>query len=386
LGQDGFQSDAQRKNDNIGAKRMRVLAIYPAFDLSINEMAMVWKEVCNTRDVQCTVVANARDILKGKASAQQSGGDTHLRINRFPLRERSSRKLHDIAVETSADVIFCGVAHNMDLARRVQSIHKAPIILHTEYFLDDSVFLRRRDHLGVSFLRPLFSRWTRQRLHREADRILCSNPKEFADPRAKRSPYLSYLPWPVAGERAPVGRSSRHLTQVTYVGSLSKGKGAAVLRDFFSALLKQEPDFQLQLVGPAIDATGRSVLDHLQQQYPARVHVRVHCSRHEALQLLSDSLCVFSPGQRFGWGLMLDAWSTGTPIIALTEHFELRDGMNCLLAESTGDFLAAIRKLRNDVSVWETLSAGGQTTLRGHTIGKAADILYHALSSVLPHD
>jgi len=305
-------------------------------------------------------------------------------VFRFLPSHRTNRELISIAAEVSADVIFCGVAHNMELARQLQRINRAPIVLHTEFFLDDEVFLRRRDHFGLPFLRPFFSDWTRHRLHRKANLILCSNPVEFADPRVRDFPRLSYLPWPVAGELAPRARSGRRQNQAAYVGSLSKGKGAAVLLEFFSALLERETDFQLQIVGPAIDPTGKRVLNQLREQYPGQVQLQAHCSRQEALQLLSESLFVFSPRYRFGWGLMSDAWSTGTPIIALTEHYELKDGINCLIAKTTEDFVAAACRLRDDPGAWDALEAGGLATIRGHTIDRVADTLFEALSSALP--
>src|SRR5512141_1948754 len=132
---------------------MNVLAIYPGFDQSVTEMAMVWQELCNTSDTSCTVLANMRSVLKGLTSAHQTEQDGNLRTYRFPSLKLDKEVLK-IAIGNPADVIFCAVPINMDIAQQIQKVTGAPIILHTEYFLDDEVFLNRRDYLGLPFLRP----------------------------------------------------------------------------------------------------------------------------------------------------------------------------------------------------------------------------------------
>lgn len=363
---------------------MNVLAIYPGFDRSVTEMAMVWHKLCNMSDTNCTVLANMRSVLKGLTSAHQSEQAGNLRTFRFPSL-KVDREVLQIVTSTPADVIFCAVPINMDIARQIQKITGAPIILHTEYFLDDEVFLRRREYLGLPFLRPFFAERTRQRLHREADRILCSNPAEFTDSKARSFQHLSYLPWPSPGDASPRARSGRRLNSAAYVGSLSRGKGAATLLDFFSALLTRQKDFELQLVGPALDPTGKAAVAQLQERFPGRVHAETHRPRPKALELLSESLFIFSPGHRFGWGLITDAWSTGTPVLALEQHFDLKDGVNCLVVRTAEQFVDAVATLRNDASAWENLAAGGLAAIREHSIDAVAGRLHEAIVSLRPN-
>jgi glycosyltransferase involved in cell wall biosynthesis len=363
---------------------MRVLAIYPGFDQSVNEMAMVWHKVCNSSETSCTVLANMRSVLKGLTSAQQTELAGNLRTYRFPSLKADQEVLR-IAASTPADVIFCAVPINMSIARQVQKLTGAPIILHTEYFLDDEVFLRRHEYLGIPFLRPFFAKRMRKRLLREADRILCSNPTEFSDSRAQGYQHLSYLPWPTPGDATPRPRAGRHENSAAYIGSLSRGKGAATLLEYFSSLLSHQDDFRLQLVGPALDSMGETTVALLRKRFPGRVEIKDHIPRAQALQLLSESLFILSPGYRFGWGLISDAWATGTPVLALAEHYELKDGENCIIVRSADQFVEASSLLRNDQAVWQKLAAGGLAAVQEHSIEKVAERLREEISSMRPN-
>src|SRR5512142_2610929 len=94
---------------------MKVLAIYPGFDQSVNEMAMVWHKLCDTSDTSCTVLANMRSVLKGLTSAHQTEESGNLRTYRFPSLKVDQEVLR-IATSNPADVIFCAVPINMEIA------------------------------------------------------------------------------------------------------------------------------------------------------------------------------------------------------------------------------------------------------------------------------
>ena len=189
---------------------LNVLAIYPAFDPVINEMAMVWRQLCQDGQVRCTVVAGAVDKLKGQASASLVESLPNLDIHRVPATPASKEGralVAEIARKLKPDVIFCAVSSNMPAALEAQKAAFAPIVLHTEYFLDDTMGLPRRAYLGLQWLRPWVHRRFRERLQRQRQLILCSNPVEFEGklPESLAAKF-QYLPWPHphhAGGSAP---------------------------------------------------------------------------------------------------------------------------------------------------------------------------------------
>jgi glycosyltransferase involved in cell wall biosynthesis len=163
------------------------------------------------------------------------------------------------------------------------------------------------------------------------------------------------------------------------VGSLSRGKGAANLLASYAALLRAQPAFRLRLVGPAVDAEGKHASLTLQRDFPDRVSVQPRCSREEAMDLLRQSLFVFSPALRYGWGLIGDAWGTGTPVLSRTEHYDLRDGMNCLVAPDAQTFVHHATSLIEDGALFDSVAAGGRETLQTHSLDTVATILWNIL-------
>lgn len=362
---------------------LNVLAIYPAFDPAINEMAMVWQHLCQQGQVRCTVVAGAVDTLKGRASAVRVENLPNLEIHRLPVAPASADGRAAIAAtarELRPDVIFCAVSHNMSAALEAQKATSAPIVLHTEYFLDDTMGLRRRAYVGLEWLRPWVHRRFREKLLSQCDRILCSNPVEFTrtlpDPLTAR---LQYLPWPHPRHTDGSERVEPEPGFSAYVGSISRAKGAGVLQQYFSALLAAMPDFRLSIVGPPTDRAGVAAVEALRAAGGSRVDIRTHCPRAEALQLIGRSRFVLSPANRLGWGLLGDAWSSGTPVIAVGEHYDIRPGVNCLVAENAASFVDQVARLQRDASLVKTLVDAGHVTASRHSIEAVSRSLRHGL-------
>jgi glycosyltransferase involved in cell wall biosynthesis len=361
---------------------IRVLLIIPSFDPMINEMAMVWEQLTGTGDVTCTVICRSRDVLKGRQATALHERRLNLEIHRVP-RLVMTPALAEIARHARPNVVFCGVHNNMRLARSLAAITHVPIVLHDEYFLDDAVFLNRRYHGGIPPLRTLVSGVVRRRLHAVSALVFSSNPTDFVSSSAARFPRLRYLPWPHPSKIAPAARSARESHRSVFIGSLSRYKGAETLFDAIAALQDAQPDFRWELVGPAVDEQAKQGLSRLLGTFPQSVHHRETCTREEALQLLRTPLFVLSPGERWGWGLIGDAWTVGTPIVAHAEHYDLRSGVNCLTFGSSGEFVGKVRLLQEQPELWERLSAGGVASAEEHTILHVAAVLRDGLSSVL---
>lgn len=359
---------------------MRILALYPAFDVRINEMAMLWERLCATREAECTVLAGAQDILKAHEAAETVESYGRLTVERFP-RLRATADILERGCACKPEVIYCAVTENIPLAKALHERTGAPIVLHNEYFLDDLTFLRKRYHAGIPAVRSAASRIGRAYLHGTCSVVIISNPVEQRSPSWQQYPRLRYLPWPHPDPGPSAARNERDLNFSAYIGSMSRGKGAGHLLAAYSALLQALPEFRIQLVGPAVDEEGRQAVETLKGKFPDRVTVLLRCSREEAMALLRRSLFVFSPARRYGWGLIGDAWGTGTPVISIVEHYDLVDGRNCLVAADAASFVKHVTALRDDAALFERITAGGRTTVQGHSLDAAAGVLWTHLQS-----
>jgi glycosyltransferase involved in cell wall biosynthesis len=357
---------------------MRIFALYPAFDPSMDEMAMVWGHLCRLGRVQLSVVALQASRLKAHVSPEVSEDFSNLKIRRYPSL-RLSEPVISFARQSEPDLIFCAVDINLPLALQLAKMLDRPVMLHTEYFFDDVMIVRRRRYLGLPFLRPLAAQAHRERLLRQTVRILTSDPADVRDPAKAGHPQLAYLPWPHVGDSAMVPLSTRDRNFSTYIGSLQRGKGAETLHRYYSALLAHEREFRLTLVGPPIDQAGRALVQGLLSGFPSQCTWIDRCSRDEARALISKSCFILSPGRKMGWGLIADAWSSGTPVIAAAAHYDLVPDHNCLIAPDVASFLHCVERLRGTPAVWEQLSVNGVDTSRTHSVESVADVLWNQL-------
>ena len=361
---------------------MRILALYPAFDVRINEMAMVWRQFCNQPGNSCFVFAGARDVLKGHRSADMIEESGSLTVHRTAALQATDENLA-MARSFRPDLIYCAVTENLRFARAIRRSTGAPLVLHTEFFLDDLTFLRRRYHGGVPPMRRIAGAVGRAVLHRMCDRIIVSNPAEQRLPAWRAFPKLRYLPWPHPGPGTAFVPGGVERDFSAHIGSFSRGKGARTLGEFYGALLEAMPAFRIQLIGPAIDEEGAMMLAGLQRRFGDRVQVSSGCPRDQAMAILGRSLFVFSPAARYGWGLIGDAWGVGTAVISRVEHYDLKDGANCLVAPDVATFERSVRALAEDPGARERITTGGRATVAAHAPDAVAATLGAILNDVL---
>ncbi|NDV13143.1 glycosyltransferase family protein [Crenobacter caeni] len=367
---------------------IKVLAIYPAFDWRLNEMAMVWQQLCQSGQVKCTVFASRKDRLKGHVAALEHERGKNLEVFRLdaPLTSQAAiDRMLASADRERPDLIFCATSLNMHAARQVRQRFSVPILLHDEFLSDEQLPLPRRQYLGVEALRPL-AIWLRaRRVMAGTDGMACSNPKEFD--RKFRHPLggqVFYLPWPhpAPPDARPVPERDPALG--IYIGSISKPKGAANLERHVSALLAADPHIRVRIIGPATDRLGEDALRALREAWPDRVSYLKSCSRSDAMQQLASAYFVFSSGVSSNWGLIGDAWNAGTPVLSPSAHYDLEDGENCLVCREAEDFVEAVKCLRDDGMLWRRLSLGGRRTVRElHSVAGVAERLLAGLHGTL---
>jgi hypothetical protein len=83
--------------------------------------------------------------------------------------------------------------------------------------------------------------------------------------------------------------------------------------------------------------------------------------------------------------MISDACATDTPVLALGEHYELKDGENCLVVRTKEEFVAAATRLHDDQRIWERIAEGKLTAIRGHSITRVAERLREEIIKVRPN-
>jgi len=343
---------------------VKVVAIYPAFAPEINEMAVTWQRLTAAGLVECRVVAGENDILRATRSAVGIQRLPNLEIFRVPGL-LAPGQVDDAAVEWAADfkpdVIFCALQLNVRHARRIARRCGAPILLHAEAWLD-STSMQRRLYLGIEPLRPIVASARRAWYRRQVKAVAFSNPQEIPDLQASAG--MHYLAWPHPWSASPrQKREARALDTVVHVGSLYRWKGAERLGEYCERLLRDDPESKLLIVGPVGDKVARRAIDRLQGWLAdGRFRHIERLPRTEAMEHIGHALAVISPYHFGGWGLIGDAWQCGTPVIGVDSHYDLREGLNALVAPSAADFVSAVRRLRSDAQLWQALSSAGKHT------------------------
>lgn len=370
---------------------MKVLALYPAFAPGVNEWAMVWKSLTDAGRVECAVLTGGSDVLKGVHGQSRSESHPGLEIRRIEgLLYPGHGDVSDADIEWAAaqkpDVIYCSIQPNLQVARRIAAATKVPIQLHCEYWLDD-IIVPRRFYLGVPALRPLVGSTLRGYYRRGVTAIAVSNPKEPTDPNGR--PSVHYLPWPhpTLPEMAdPVPFERRSVDTVVYIGSISRWKGAEQLGVYFETLLRALPRQRVKIVGPLGDDTARAAIERLRPwQAEGRFEYEERIPRPEAIRLIGSSLAVLAPHYRMGWGLIGDAWGSGTPVIAVDEHYDIEQDVNAVVAPTPRAFVAQVQRLAGDPALWQRIAQGGRRTHReGHDVDVVAEKLLRFVEMASP--
>lgn len=331
----------------------KVLVLSPGFHPAVNEMAAAFSTLCASGTFRVNAVACRHDILRGASScaAYRSGNLTIHYVDNARLNVRTVQGI--LTQERfSPDLIFSSTHRFMPIARSLKTSTRAVSVLHTETLDNPNFPLNRRYYLGLRFLKPLALRWLADNLVRSCDHVICSDPQ--MDVRHAQT--VDYLPWPSFPPQRDGIRKDRKLA--CYVGSLSRGKGAARLFALYAHLLESDAGFSVSIVGPPVDRSTQKELRRLLDRHSPRVSWVRSCSRTEAVRLIGRSHFVLIPTASLHWGLICDAWSNRTAVISVGEHFDLKAGVNCLIAETRARLVQQVHAL-NDERLYQRLTDRG---------------------------
>ncbi len=151
-----------------------------------------------------------------------------------------------------------------------------------------------------------------------------------------------------------------------------------LVEEIMPRLHRELPGMPLHLVGSIPDDERASL---------QREHVHVHGQVAELGPWMESCLVAAAP-LRTGAGVkgkVNSAMSHGVPVVATpmaAEGMHLVDGHDVLVAETAGQFAAAIVRLAREPELWERLSANGQENIRQHfSRDRAREALRRALGT-----
>jgi glycosyltransferase involved in cell wall biosynthesis len=322
----------------------KILVISPGFHPDVNEMAAAFSTLCSSGKFLVNAVACRDDILRGASSSAARYHSGNLTIHYVDNSHLNVTTVNSILTleRFSPDLIFSSTHRFMPIARSLKGSTRTVSVLHTETLDNPNFPLNRRYYLGLRFLKPLALRWLAHNLIRGCDHVICSDPK--MDLRHTQT--VDYLPWPAfPPERDGIQKDRKF---ACYVGSLSRGKGAARLFAMYAHLLDSDPSLRVSIVGPPVDRFTQKELRRFLNQYSPRISWVRSSSRKEAMSLIRRAHFVFIPAASLHWGLICDAWSNRTAVISVGEHFDLKAGVNCLIAETRARLIQQVNSLNDD--------------------------------------
>lgn len=368
---------------------MRIVAIYPGLDPTVNDIAQALASLADLgHDV--TVITAEENWMKSSASGARFEQFRGIAIHR-PYRSfrqmvwfphSHAEEIRSIVLEAKPDIIFCSQELNMRIAKMIQRFWPKPIVLAVELAgeLADGHSL----HRFLPYVMPFFGVPTRGKrywrwLTQNTRAIITYNPDDQArlpELSASGTP-VTYIPWCNELPLDFVMPTERH-NRLIFIGAFSKWKNTEAFRWAIPLLLEQTPTESALLIGPGeID-----VVTELQNRYGDRVQYMSGCSRNEALELIASSFYAFTP-VRFGFGgLIGDAWSTDTPLVATHFNTVLRHMEHALVPASEQELVQLVNRLYSEPELYETMQRRGRAIYEQHSAQSVASKIATVLEQV----
>ncbi|MCA8938618.1 MAG: glycosyltransferase family 4 protein [Planctomycetes bacterium] len=159
-----------------------------------------------------------------------------------------------------------------------------------------------------------------------------------------------------------------HLLQISGLRAI---KGVGFIPEFMQALWKRIPEARYTLIGAAIeDDYARPIMDWIEAE--PRCQRLEGLSHDQSLAMLADADLLVSTSRHEGLSnALLEAMATGVPVVAsnIAPNRELiRDGVNGLLYDGAGGFVAAIERLAEEAALGPSLADAAQAFVaRSHS-------------------
>lgn len=369
---------------------MNVLAIYPGFNLEMNEFAYVMQHLAELGH-QVTVITARQNPMKGIANSPEFEQAGQLQIYRpyknfdqmiyFP--QLQGQTIRSIVAQTQPDVIFCSQEYNMSLAKMIQRLTKAPLVLAVEdagRLLAGRIPGRVRPKLMWLVGVPTFGRYYWRWLCSQADAIITYDSTDVSrlDQLSSFGTPVAFVPWCNPMPKDFVKPTSRQ-NRVIYIGTFGSHKNTNALGWAIPQILEQTPTERALLIGPG----DIGVVETLQQQFGERIEYLPGCSRKDALTYLASSFFAFTPLKAGYGGFIGDAWRVETPLVAVPGTVGLVHNQDVLIPESEEQLAATVNRLYEEPALYQALQAGGCQRAQQSSVPTVASKIFNVLAQVV---
>ncbi|MCX7698074.1 MAG: glycosyltransferase [Candidatus Goldbacteria bacterium] len=353
-----------------------IIAIYPAFNIGINEMANVWLKITQLFEVNLIVITNTVDYYKNfesKEGVEKYGNITIFRMKKIKI----SNLMPIIKKIGSVDLVFCAVHINKNISLKLARYFNCITILHTEFFFSESFLPRGKKiyiKLGIQkFINFLFRKY----LENKFDIIITSNPKEKVFVNNKN---FFYLPWPISKreKRQSLNISLPEIYGI-YIGSISKFKDSKILFEFIDYALSNLTELNFVIIGPFFDHFSNNRFFRLKKKFNQRIKYLPKVGNEYIESIIEKSLFTFVPSQNLCWGLINDSLQLNKIIIAVNESYELINNKNALIVNSKFEFVEKIKYLLNNNIFTDNII--NKNIIQEHSLESVSFSLFNILNS-----
>lgn len=371
---------------------MRILGIYPGFDIEVDDCAYVMTYL-RSLGHDITVICSRESHLKNENRQPEfqdiNGVAVHRVYENFSEAMSPDRKRHQkalaIARAFSPDIILCSQQLNMHLAINIRKDLNVPIVLVVEYAANPYKLINRRKHLGITPLAPFVANryWNWLAENTSAIVTCYIGDVHYLDALSRRGSRAYYVAW---CNQIPDGvkKRKREAKRAVYVGSISSRKNSDEFIKTIPLILKRTPIDEIYMVGPII---GPNPFDQIDKHERDRIKYIESLSRREVFELIMDSYFSYTPVKEGGWGFIGDSWAARTPLVATYNEYGLRHYVDSLIADDISSLPETINELYSSKDLYMKLQAEGFNRYkRNHTAEAIGSKMLATFNEVLEYE
>lgn len=374
---------------------MKVLAFYPALNPVVNDIVHVLVYLLHEGHQVQVITARQN---KSKSTMDDSSHEIveGLPIHRiypsfFPdmLYRINSQysSLRRLAQEFNPDLLLCSQEFTSKIGLETKRIlgRDIPIVVVSEFAGD----LADRGYSGViaNLTFPLIGIPRGKRfwpwLSAQSEAVITCYPGDIhrIDELATQGTDVLYVPWCNQLPKNYLTSPVKDQETAVYIGNFSRFKNTDSFINIVPAILECTPTNRMVLVG-----CGKTrVVETLRKRFGRRIKHYPGLSRTDALQLMSEAYYGISPIMKGGWGFIGDCWAVKTPLVCISNDYQLNPGRDAIVSKDLGELIEGIKSLYSDTNLYKSIQeAGFDRYVRNHTsraVGSAYDMVLRQVAS-----
>lgn len=342
---------------------MKVLALYPYLDPSINSIAQAILWLGANGNEVLVVAARTANSLKGDLSFDEESRFPGVTIVRpyTTSREQANKysrhyaRVLQRAREFSPELLFCSSLQNFSFARALQKDLQIPIVVNVEKLQQPLDALKFR---GLSYLKkigatPILSAvarlYMRLRVFPCIEAMLFSfyGDMEYSRQLNTKTLPVHYVPW--CNNSPEFDDIKKTPAQGIYIGGINDTKNTSELVAAIPILLEKTSTKKFTVIGPGPYATQ---MQELVGRYPGRVEYITNLPLAKAQRYIAEAGYAFTPVINMGWGFVGDCWSLKTALVA-THKMQgfINHDVDCLIADNLDELPVLVERLITDTNL-----------------------------------